>query len=222
MSDSKWIKIAADIFDDEKIVLIESFPDAYAIIIVWFKMLCLAGRLANGGVMTIGQTVCDEKIFAVLFRMKEQTIRKALQMFQEFGMITTVDGVITITNWSKHQYIDQSESKREYMRGYMKERRERQKAPTNSTLAGTANSEIKDVNDNRKESATSSTTPRKRFSPPTIDDIKAYCRERQNTVDAERFLAYYDSNGWKVGKNAMKDWKAAVRTWERNGFGNTI
>ena len=61
-------------------------------------------------------------------------------------------------------------------------------------------------------------TKRKRFVPPTLEDVKAYCQERQNGVDAERFIDYYTSNGWLVGKNKMKDWKAAVRTWERNGY----
>ena len=50
---------------------------------------------------------------------------------------------------------------------------------------------------------------------PTIEDVKAYCNERGNRVDPERFIDYYTANGWKVGKNPMKDWKAAVRTWER-------
>ena len=62
------------------------------------------------------------------------------------------------------------------------------------------------------------TTKRKRFSPPTIEEVKAYCLERNNNVDAERFIDFYTSNGWQVGKNKMKDWKAAVRTWERNGY----
>ena len=57
-----------------------------------------------------------------------------------------------------------------------------------------------------------------RFSPPTLEDVKAYCQQRKNNVDAQRFIDYYTSNGWRVGKNKMKDWKAAVRTWERNGF----
>lgn len=61
---------------------------------------------------------------------------------------------------------------------------------------------------------------RTRFSPPSLDDVKAYCKERNNNVDAERFIDYYNSNGWMVGKNKMKDWKAAVRTWENNGYGN--
>lgn len=61
--------------------------------------------------------------------------------------------------------------------------------------------------------------PLKRFTAPTLEEVKEYCAERKNGVDAERFVNYYTANGWKVGKNPMKDWKAAVRTWERNDFG---
>lgn len=56
---------------------------------------------------------------------------------------------------------------------------------------------------------------------PTLDEVKAYCNERNNRVDPERFIDYYTDNGWKVGKNQMKDWKAAVRTWERNDVQKT-
>ena len=55
----------------------------------------------------------------------------------------------------------------------------------------------------------------KRFVPPSLDEVAAYCSERNNTVDPEGFIAFYTSNGWKVGKNPMKDWKAAVRSWEQ-------
>ena len=58
-------------------------------------------------------------------------------------------------------------------------------------------------------------TRTKRFTPPTVDEVRAYCQERQNGVDPQRFVDYYSSNGWMVGKNKMKDWKAAVRTWEQ-------
>ena len=54
-----------------------------------------------------------------------------------------------------------------------------------------------------------------RFAPPSVDEVREYCAERQNKVDPEAFVSFYDSNGWKVGRNAMKDWKAAVRTWEK-------
>ena len=55
-----------------------------------------------------------------------------------------------------------------------------------------------------------------RFKPPTVEEVAAYCKERGNHVDPQRFVDHYTSNGWKVGKNPMKDWKAAVRTWEKN------
>ena len=55
-----------------------------------------------------------------------------------------------------------------------------------------------------------------RFTPPTLEDVESYCFERNNNVDAQSFIDFYSSKGWMIGKNKMKDWKAAVRTWERN------
>ena len=57
--------------------------------------------------------------------------------------------------------------------------------------------------------------PTRRFTPPTVEEVQDYCWERGNAVDPQRFVDYYTSNGWMVGKNKMKDWKAAVRTWEQ-------
>ena len=54
----------------------------------------------------------------------------------------------------------------------------------------------------------------KRFTPPTVDEVKAYCQERKNSVDPNQFVDFYTAKGWKIGKDTMKDWKAAVRTWE--------
>ena len=59
--------------------------------------------------------------------------------------------------------------------------------------------------------------PARRFTPPSVTDVAAYCRERKNQVNAEQFVDFYTGKGWKVGKNPMVDWRAAVRTWERNG-----
>ena len=72
----------------------------------------------------------------------------------------------------------------------------------------------------KDSSAKSTTTKRKRFEKPTLSEIEQYCIERNNNVNAEQFYDYYESNGWKVGKNSMKDWKAAVRTWERSEYRN--
>ena len=127
-SDVKWIKITTDIFDDEKILLIESLPDAYSIIVVWFKLLCLAGKMNNSGVFIMNEKIVyTDKTLATIFRMKESTVAMALQTFEQFGMVEVVDGVITIPNWGKHQNLDAIESKKEYMRKYMQEYREKQK-----------------------------------------------------------------------------------------------
>ena len=66
-----------------------------------------------------------------------------------------------------------------------------------------------------KEIEGENTSRSKRFVPPTVEEVRAYCLERGNCVDPQRFVDYYSSNGWMVGKNKMKDWKAAVRTWEQ-------
>ena len=127
MADVKWIKITTDIFDDEKILLIESLPDAYAIITVWFKLLCLAGKQNNSGVFMMGKIAYTDKMLATIFRMKEATVTMALQTFEQFGMVEIIDGVITIPNWNKHQTLDSFEKKKERDRLYQAERRANQR-----------------------------------------------------------------------------------------------
>jgi len=69
-------------------------------------------------------------------------------------------------------------------------------------------------------------TPRKKFVKPTVEEVRNYCLERKNNVNPEKFVDFYESKDWYIGKNKMKDWKAAVRTWERgntsSGYMNTI
>lgn len=127
MAEVKWIKITTDIFDDEKILLIESLPDAYAIITVWFKLLCLAGKQNNSGVFMMGQIAYTDKMLATIFRMNESTVSMALHVFEQFGMVEIVDGVITIPNWGKHQSLDAYEQKKQRDRLYQAERRKKQR-----------------------------------------------------------------------------------------------
>ncbi|MBP5379133.1 MAG: hypothetical protein J6Y64_06300, partial [Ruminococcus sp.] len=61
----------------------------------------------------------------------------------------------------------------------------------------------------------------KSFVIPTLEQVQAYCQERNNRVSAQRFYDHYESNGWKIGKNPMRDWKAAVRKWESNEYSNS-
>jgi predicted phage replisome organizer len=231
MADVKWIKITTDIFDDEKIILIESLPDSYAIITVWFKLLCLAGKQNNSGVFMLGRVAFTDKMLATIFRMKESTVTMALQTFEQFGMIEIIDGVITIPNWGKHQNLEQMESRKEYMRGYMTEYRAKQKALTsvdpacktdvNSLRKPNVNQADKDIEKDKEieeEKEVIVEQKRKRFVPPTLEEVRSYCQERKNNVNPEKFFDHYTSNGWMVGRNKMKDWKAAVRTWERNSY----
>lgn len=128
MADVKWIKITTDIFDDEKILLIESLPDPDAIIVIWFKLLCLAGKMNNSGVFMLNDRIpITDKMLATIFRRKEATVQLALQTFEQFGMIEIIDNVITIPKWGKHQSLDQIEQRREYMKNYMRKKREEQR-----------------------------------------------------------------------------------------------
>ena len=76
----------------------------------------------------------------------------------------------------------------------------------------------KDNNTKKEKDVTNVTSEKKRqiFKPPSVEQVEEYCLERNNGIDAQSFVDFYDSKGWMIGKNKMKDWKAAVRTWERS------
>ena len=75
----------------------------------------------------------------------------------------------------------------------------------------------KDI-DSNKDNVNTNKDKIKKFIPPTVEEVAEYCRERKNGINAESFVDFYESKGWLIGKNKMKDWKAAVRTWERNNY----
>jgi predicted phage replisome organizer len=143
MANIKWIKIVTDIFDDEKMLLIETLPEADSIIVIWFKLLCLAGKQNNSGVFTLnGKIPYTDKMLATIFRRKETTVNLALKTFEEFGMIEIINNTITIPNWSKHQNFDKIEAKNEYMKEYMKQYREKQKLLTEGQQECKVNSKV--------------------------------------------------------------------------------
>ena len=84
--------------------------------------------------------------------------------------------------------------------------------------ADTNNNENKLFNNNNNKNARA----REGFVAPTLEEVQAYCAERNNSVDAQRFVDYYTANGWMVGRNKMKNWQAAVRTWERQGTAENV
>jgi predicted phage replisome organizer len=129
MADVKWIKITTDIFDDEKILMIESLPAADTIIVIWFKLLALAGKSNNNGVFMLNNRIpYTEDMLAAIFRRDNKIVNIALDTFEQFGMIEIVNDVITIPNWDKHQTLDAYEKKKARDRELQAERRARQKA----------------------------------------------------------------------------------------------
>ena len=146
-NDVKWIKIVTDLFDDEKILLIESLPEADSIIVIWFKLLCLAGKQNNSGVFLMNNRIpYTDEMLATIFRRKVNTVKLALKTFEEFGMIEIVNNVVTIPNWSKHQNLDQLEERKEYMKDYMRKYREKQKLIAHNESDSESDSDCK-VND---------------------------------------------------------------------------
>lgn len=124
----KWIKIVTDIFDDEKILLIESMPEADSIIVIWFKLLCLAGKTNNGGVLMLNDRIpYNDEMLATIFRRPINTVRMALDTFENFGMIERINNTVTIPNWEKHQNTEKLGDMKEQNRERQKRFREKQK-----------------------------------------------------------------------------------------------
>ena len=187
MSDIKWIKICTDIFDDEKILLIEGMPEADSIIVIWFKLLCLAGKQNNSGVFMLNDRIpYTDKMLATIFRRKESTVTMALRTFEDFGMIEIVDGAITIPKWGKHQSLDKIEKKNEYQKEYMREYRKKQKllacgaalddgkdkeCKTNVSVNGNAN--VSCAEEEKEEEREGEQKKKTRKASPTVTDDKA-------------------------------------------------
>ena len=131
--DIKWIKIATNVFADEKILLIEQMPEADTIIVIWFKLLCMAGRENNCGVFVMGGKIpYTDEMLATIFRRPLAIVRLALSTFEAFGMIEIIEDlagndVYTIPNWEKHQNADGMDKIREQTRQRVAKHREKQR-----------------------------------------------------------------------------------------------
>jgi hypothetical protein len=95
------------------------------------------------------------------------------------------------------------------------EREANMKRDSESESEGDSDSESEGVSESEKQTEKTASPRAKRFTPPSVDEIREYCRQRQNSVDAAQFADYYAARGWRVGSGTMRDWRAAVRTWER-------
>lgn len=128
MAEIKWIKIATNIFDNRKIRQIETMPEGDAIIVIWFKLLAIAGTVNDNGRIYLTETIpYTDDMLAAQFNRPLQVIRLALRTFETFGMIERDEHKILISSWAKYQNVDGMERIREQNRQRVAAHRERQR-----------------------------------------------------------------------------------------------
>lgn len=117
MANVKWIKIVTDVFDNRKIRQIELMPDSDAILVIWFKILCLAGTINESGMLLLTRDIpYNDEMLANQFNRPINTIRLALDTFRKFGMIETTNNILCVSNWEKYQNIETLDKIREQTR----------------------------------------------------------------------------------------------------------
>ena len=232
MSDNKkyyYLRLKDNFFDSDELKILESMKDGYLYSNILLKLYLRS--LKNDGKLVVNERIpYNSEMLASVTGHQVGTIKQALSMFKELGLIEVLEnGAIYMLDIQN--FIGKGSTEADRQRLYdrrISEERKQNKLTQSRNLEeickkSTPEIEIeleKDIEIEKEihSSAKSTTTKRKRFEKPTLSQITQYCLERNNNVNAEQFYDYYESNGWKVGKNSMKDWKAAVRTWEKNNY----
>jgi predicted phage replisome organizer len=219
MSDNKkfyWIKLNKDFFKRHDIRIIEEMPNGKDYILFYLKLLLESCN--HEGHLRFSETIpYNEQMLSVITNTNIDNVRSAMKVLAELKMLEILDdstiymSEVTKLVGSETEY---AKKKREYRQNLLS------KGQTKDNVQDDVRQEIeKEIEIELEKDIIKSDKPtRKRFTPPTLEEVQAYCLERNNTVDAERFMNHYTSNGWLVGKNKMKDWKAAVRTWEKSDY----
>lgn len=236
MSDNKkyyYLRLKDNFFDSDELKILESMKDGYLYSNILLKLYLRS--LKNDGKLVVNERIpYNSEMLASVTGHQVGTIKQALSMFKELGLIEVLEnGAIYMLDIQN--FIGKGSTEADRQRLYdrrISEERKQNKLTQSRNLEeickkSTPEIEIElekeiEIEKEIHSSAKSTTTKRKRFEKPTLSQITQYCLERNNSVNAEQFYDYYESNGWKVGRNSMKDWKACVRTWERNGYDKPI
>lgn len=129
MAEIKWIKIATEVFDNRKIRQIEIMPEGDSILVIWFKLLCLAGNVNDKGMIYFTNEIpYTDQMLSAQFNRPLTTVQMALNLFQRFGMIHIIDDIIHVSSWEKYQNVEGMEKIREQTRKRVAAHREKQKA----------------------------------------------------------------------------------------------
>ena len=232
MADGKryyWLKLKEDFFGSKRIKKLRNMAGGDTYLIIYLKLQLKA--MKTDGTITfdhLEDNIADE--LALDLDENPDDIRATLIYLCSCGLAESSDVSIFFPYAVENVGSENTSTQR------VREYRERQRALHCNAVVTECNKsetqvkqlcngekekdiEIEKEIEREKEEARPRTPTR--FKAPTVEEVQAYCTERRNTVDAKRFVDYYTANGWKVGKNPMKDWKAAVRNWERNEYSNT-
>ena len=218
MADVQWIRLTTDMFDNKKIKHLRRLPEGNNVVLIWVMLLTMAGRCNAGGMIFLTENIpYTSKMLADELGFEENIVCLAIQALERMGMIVADEEYFAIANWEKYQNIEGLDKIREQNR--LRKQKQRAKAALPEFCHVTSrDGHATDIEEEREEEIErdkeSSKKRNQRFSPPTLDEVKAYCQERNKGVDPERWYNHYTANGWMVGRNKMKDWKAAVRTCE--------
>lgn len=222
-----WLKLKDDFFDEKYIKALRRLPQGDSLVIVYLKMQLKS--LKTEGIIKYEQILPDAvSELAMLLDEDENVVRLAIEALIKFGIVERWENQ-TFYMVAMQELIGSETAGAARVRKHraLKNKQETEALPpANVTRALHCNAGVTECNteidielDTEKDIEIEKKKKKKtasRFIPPTIDEVVAYCNERMNGVNPQRFFDYYTSNGWKVGKNAMKDWQAAVRTWEQS------
>ena len=195
----------------KRIIDWDNFGDSHALQLLIYLMSTVNYEPGfwNGIRVKVGQKVTSIVKLADACQCSKNTIVRALKVLVDSGTIVVESDakktIITLKNYAKYQCNNKGTiSKIDTLTDTLTD-----------TLNGTLTDTLTDHNIRNKEYKEKKNSSKGRFTPPTLEQVVSYCNERKNGVDAQRWFNYYTANGWKVGKNQMKDWQAAVRTWEK-------
>ena len=199
---------------------------------LWVTLLLLADHkghdeIFNGERITLspGQLITGRKFLALMSDFSESGAEKELTRLEKEQQIeqqkSNKNRLISIKSWEKYQQKEQQSDNKVTTKEQQSDTYKNDKNDKNDIIASpmSPHDQVKPILDFSEPALTSkekSSAKKKSFRPPTFDEIKTYCQERKNKVDPERFLDFYQSKGWMVGRNKMVNWQAAVRTWERS------
>lgn len=204
-----WLKLQDDFFKRHDIRIVENMPNGKDYIIFYLKLLCES--TSHEGRLRFSQEIpYNDEMLSTITNTNIDIVRSAIKVLSQLKMMEILDdGTLYMHQLSKMIGSEMGSAKRK------REYRNKQKLLI-GTNEGQCPQDIEIDIDKEKDIDKCNSTKSKAFVPPTLEEVITYCKERNNEVDAERFIDFYSSKGWYVGKNKMKDWKASVRTWEKD------